>query len=218
MKSIMMAELHGALDKAEDPIAMLNQYGREMEENVARGQDALVRQIFLEKKQQALISETEALIAKRERQARLAVEQGDDNMATLALYEKSLQENQLKLYMEQFKAIQQQTESLKEKLQEFKGTSNELLHKRILLSSRANVARSIKQMQQTAISFNSESVVKGMARAEDRILLMESEVQAFSQSLQPHEPSAKGYVNSSLEELLQEELQKLKQGSSRETA
>ncbi|WP_077247378.1 PspA/IM30 family protein [Pseudobacillus wudalianchiensis] len=94
-----------------------------------------------------MISETEALIVKKERLARLAVEQGNDNMATLALYEKSLQENQLKLYIEQLKAIQQQAESLKEKLQEFKGTYNKLLHKRILLSGRANVARSIKQMQ-----------------------------------------------------------------------
>ncbi|WP_176713702.1 PspA/IM30 family protein [Pseudobacillus wudalianchiensis] len=44
-----MAELHGALDKVEDPIAMLNQYVREMEGNLAKGQDALARQIFLEK-------------------------------------------------------------------------------------------------------------------------------------------------------------------------
>ncbi|WP_176713703.1 hypothetical protein [Pseudobacillus wudalianchiensis] len=57
-----------------------------------------------------------------------------------------------------------------------------------------------------------------MARAEDRILLMESEVQAFNQSLQPDEPPAKGYMDSSLEEFLQEELQKLKKGLSRETA
>lgn len=213
-----MAESHGALDKVEDPIAMLNQYAREMEENLTKGQEALARQIFLEKKQKGLISETEVLIAKRERQARLAVEQGDDHMATLALYEKNLQENQLKLYVEQFKAIQQQTESLKEKWQEFKGTYNELLHKRILLSSRANVARSIKQMQQTTLSFNSENIAKGMAQAEDRILLMESEAQAFYQSTQPNEVSAKGYMDNSLEELLQEELQKLKQGSSKETA
>ncbi|MBM7690929.1 phage shock protein A [Peribacillus deserti] len=218
MKSITMAELNGVLDRVEDPIAMLNQYVREMEDDLAKGQEALSRQIFLEKKQNILITEAKALISKRERQAKLAVERGEDSMATLALQEKRIHQNQLNLYVEQFEAIQQQTESLYEKLHELKGKYNELLHKRILLSSRANVAQSIKQIQKTTVSFSSETIAKGISRVEERILLMEAEVQAFNQYPQPGNTAVRGYVDNSIKEELEEELQKLKQDLSKETA
>jgi phage shock protein A len=88
LKTIASADLNGVLDRMEDPIAMLNQYVREMEQDLAKGQDALSRQLFLKNKQQSLIWETETLIAKRAGQAKLAVERGEDSMAKLALQEK----------------------------------------------------------------------------------------------------------------------------------
>jgi len=178
MKTITAAQMNSALDGLEDPIAMLNQYIREMENDLLKGQEALARQIFLENKQKTLILETEAFVSKRIGQAKLAVERGEDPIAKLAIQEKLVHEKQLVLYNEQLKAIQLQTESLKNKLSEMQNKYDEFQHKRILLISRANVARSIKQIQQTTVSFNSESVANGMARAEDRILMLEAEVQA----------------------------------------
>ena len=178
MKTITAAQMNSALDGLEDPIAMLNQYIREMENDLLNGQEALARQIFLENKQKTLILETEAFVSKRIGQAKLAVERGEDPIAKLAIQEKLVHEKQLVLYNEQLKAIHLQTESLKNKLSEMQNKYDEFQHKRILLISRANVARSIKQIQQTTVAFNSESVANGMARAEDRILMLEAEVQA----------------------------------------
>jgi len=78
LKTITMAEINGLLDGIEDTIAMLNEYSREMEQEIAKGQNALARQIFVEKKQAALISETKSVVDKRTRQAKLALEQGDE--------------------------------------------------------------------------------------------------------------------------------------------
>ena len=50
-----MAEINGLLDGIEDPIAMLNEYSREMEQEITKGQNALDRQLFVEKKQAAFI-------------------------------------------------------------------------------------------------------------------------------------------------------------------
>ncbi|GAA3316052.1 hypothetical protein GCM10020331_012240 [Ectobacillus funiculus] len=61
-----MADIHGTLDKLESPINMLQQYIRETEEQIVKAQQALSQQLYLEKKYETLIAETEALAAKKE--------------------------------------------------------------------------------------------------------------------------------------------------------
>jgi phage shock protein A len=67
LKTITKSEVNALLDGMENPIAVLNEYSREMEQEIANGQNALAKQIFVEKKQEALISETKALVEKRTR-------------------------------------------------------------------------------------------------------------------------------------------------------
>lgn len=210
IKTIAKADINGLLDVLEDPIAMLNEYSREMEQQIAKAETALSRQIFVKNKQAALILDTKSLVEKRTRQAKLALEQGEDSIAKLAVQEKLTQENQLKLYAQQYETIKGQTQILKDKLLEFQETYNELQHKKILLASRANVAQSIKQIQKATVSFQTDTILRGVARAEDRILLMEAEVQAGSQFANPlvaHDATYRNYVN---EEELNRELEKLK--------
>ncbi len=76
------------LDKLENPVSMLKQYLRETEKQITKAQKALSHQYYLENKYKALISETDALIAKRTRQAELAVSRGEDHMAQLACKKK----------------------------------------------------------------------------------------------------------------------------------
>jgi phage shock protein A len=206
IKTITMAEINGVLDGIEDPIAMLNEYSREMEQEITKGQKALAGQIFVEKKQAALILETEGLVAKRVRQAKLAIERGEEDIAKLAVQEKLVQQKQLTLYKEQLEAIKGQTQILIEKLNQLKETYNELQHKKILLASRANVAQSIKQIQKATFSFQTDTIARGVARAEERILLMEAQVQAGNQFSNPTFEH-RDFVN---DEELEKEIEKLK--------
>jgi phage shock protein A len=187
LKTITMAEINGLLDGMEDPIAMLNEYSREMEQEISKGQQALARQIFVEKKQAALILDTKALVDKRTRQAKLAIEQGDEQIAKLAVQEKLNQERTLQLYVDQLESIKGQTQILVEKLDQLKDTYNQMQHKKILLASRANVAQSMKQIQKVTVSFNTDDIARGVVRAEEKILMMEAEVQAGNQFSAPCE-------------------------------
>ncbi|MGG1675639.1 PspA/IM30 family protein [Neobacillus sp. NRS-1170] len=210
VKTIAMAEVNGLLDGIEDPIAMLNEYSREMEQEIAKGQKALARQIFVEKKQAALISETQALVDKRTRQAKLAIEKGEAGMAKLAVQEKLTLEKQVALYQEQYEAVKSQTKILVEKLDQLKETYNQMLQKKILLASRANVAQSMKQIQKATVSFQTDTIARGVARAEERILLMEAEVQAGSQFAAPLAQFDTAYDNFINDEELNNEIEKLK--------
>ena len=210
MKTITMAEINGLLDGIEDPIAMLNEYSREMEQEIVKGQKALARQLFVENKQAALILDTQSLVDKRTRQAKLAIERGEDSMAKLAVQEKLIHERQLNLYKEQNEAIKAQTQILIEKLNQLKETYNEMQHKKILLASRANVAQSMKQIQKATVSFQTDTIARGVARAEERILMMEAEVQAGNQFSTPLAQQDAAYLNLVNEEELNKEIEKLK--------
>jgi phage shock protein A len=207
LKTIAKADMNGLIDGMENPIAMLNEYSREMEQEMVKAQKALSRQVFVENKQAALILETKALVEKRTRQAKLALEQDEETIAKLAVQEKLSHEKQLSLYEQQYNAIKDQTAILKQKLNELQQAYNDLQHKKILLASRANVAQSIKQIQKVSSSFQTDNILRGVARAEDQILLMESELQAGSQFTNPLVSYDSVYVN---EEELNREMEKLK--------
>jgi phage shock protein A len=207
LKTIAKADMNGLIDGMENPIAMLNEYSREMEQEMVNAQKSLSRQIFVENKQAALILETKGLVDKRTRQAKLALEQGEETIARLAVQEKLSHEKQLSLYEQQYNAIKDQTAILKQKLNELQQAYNDLQHKKILLASRANVAQSIKQIQKVSSSFQTDNILRGVARAEDQILLMESEVQAGSHFSNPLVSYDSVYVN---EEELNREIEKLK--------
>lgn len=211
MKDIAIAEINGVLDKTEDPINMLNYYVQELDEEILKGQQALANQIFVEKKQKLLLREMEELIAKRDRQAKLAVERGEEQIAKVALQEKLIHEKKLCLYREQYETITNQTIMLHQKVNELKEKVNELKHRRILLLSRANVAYSYKQMNNTMISFDTDKTANGFARAEERILLMEAEAEASSYLSRPSQALPAHSIHATMEEEVQRELEKLKE-------
>lgn len=62
IKNIVVADVHQTLDKIEKPINMLKHYLRETEQQITKAEKALSHQYYLEKKYEALISETDALI------------------------------------------------------------------------------------------------------------------------------------------------------------
>lgn len=207
MKTIAKADMNGWLDNLEDPVSMLNEYSREMDQEIGKAQSSLSRQLLAENKQATLILDTKALVEKRMRQAKLAMDQGEETMAKLAVQEKLTHEKQLALYEEQYETIKNQTEALKEKLVELQQAYQQLEHKKILLASRANVAQSMKQIQKATSSFQTDNILKGVARVEDRILWMEAEVQVGNQFSSPLVKYDSTFVN---DEEVNNELEKLK--------
>lgn len=217
MKDIATAEIHGLLDQMEDPINMMNQYERELEEEISKGEHALANQIYLEKRQEALILDIEAVITKRTQQAQLAVNQHEDQVAQLALQDKLIHEEKLTLYKEQYATIKNQTRMLHEKLNQLKGKCGELKHKKLLLTSRANTTQSIKQINHTINALNTDQISKGFTRMEERVYMLEVEVEASYHQFSPVRYLNKNSLDPMLQEDVQKELDKLKE-KNKETA
>lgn len=212
LQMITKASIHELLDRVEDPIAMLNEYSREMEREMAKAQTSLSHQMFAENKQANLIRETKELVVKRTRQANLAMDFGEEKMMKVAVEEKMMYENFLEIYEQQYEAIKEQTNLLKEHLKNLHDIFMTLQNRKILLASRVNVAQTIKRIQATTASFETGHIVKGISRVEDQILLMESEVQANRQFTSPlliqdivyHHEVNENEINSEIEKLKSE--------------
>ncbi|MBK5433834.1 PspA/IM30 family protein [Bacillus sp. TH25] len=211
IKNIVVADVHQTLDKIEKPVSMLKQYLRETEQQITKAQKALAHQYYLEKKYEALISETDALIAKRTRQAELAVSREEDQMAQLALQEKIVNEKKAELYRKQYEITKEQTATLYEQIDKLQKKYGELQYKELVLVSRLNAAQAIKESNRAIDSFHTESTAKGFARIESYVQKLEAETAASNYFYNLKSPNQQEVLDQNLQEEVQRELEKLKE-------
>ncbi len=211
IKNIVVADVHQTLDKMEKPTNMLKQYLRETEQQITKAEKALSHQYYLEKKYEALISETDALIAKRTRQAELAVSREEDQMAQLALQEKIVNEKKAELYRQQYEITKEQTATLYEQINKLQKKYGELQYKELVLVSRLNAAQAIKESNRAIDSFHTESTAKGFARIESYVQKLEAETAASNYFYNLKSPNQQEVLDQNLQEEVQRELEKLKE-------
>ncbi|QWG43704.1 PspA/IM30 family protein [Bacillus mycoides] len=211
IKNIVAADVHQTLDKIEKPVSMLKQYLRETEQQITKAEKALSHQYYLEKKYEALISETDALIAKRTRQAELAVSREEDQMAQLALQEKIVNEKKAELYRKQYEITKEQTATLYEQIDKLQKKYGELQYKELVLVSRLNAAQAIKESNRAIDSFHTESTAKGFARIESYVQKLEAETAASNYFYNLKSPNQQEVLDQNLQEEVKRELEKLKE-------
>ncbi|NWK71127.1 PspA/IM30 family protein [Bacillus paramycoides] len=211
IKNIVVADVHQTLDKLEKPTNMLKQYLRETEQQITKAEKALSHQYYLEKKYEALISETDALIVKRTRQAELAVSREEDHMAQLALQEKIVNEKKAELYRKQYEITKEQTATLYEQIDKLQKKYGELQYKELVLVSRLNAAQAIKESNRAIDSFHTESSAKGFARIESYVQKLEAETAASNYFYNLKSPNQQEVLDQNLQEEVQRELEKLKE-------
>ncbi|MBW3492563.1 PspA/IM30 family protein [Bacillus sp. FDAARGOS_1420] len=211
IKNIVVADVHQTLDKIEKPVSMLKQYLRETEQQITKAEKALSHQYYLEKKYETLISETDALIAKRTRQAELAVSREEDQMAQLALQEKIVNEKKAELYRKQYEITKEQTATIYEQIDKLQRKYGELQYKELVLVSRLNAAQAIKESNRAIDSFHTESTAKGFTRIESYVQKLEAETAASNYFSNLKSPNQQEVLDQNLQEEVQRELEKLKE-------
>jgi len=180
IKDIAAADINDALDKWEDPVSMLKQYLRELQNEIDKAHDALAKQLYIENKYEKMIEETVQIIVKRNRQTELAVEKNENDIAKLAIADRIKQEEKLLVYQQQYASIQSQTQLFCEQLEKLKEKYEELQNRRLVLMSRANVAKISSEIGKTLMTNTPEKAARGFARMEDRILQYEARAQAYN--------------------------------------
>ncbi len=178
MRDLTMANINALLDKAEDPVKMLDQYLRDMEEDVQDAEIAVAKQIAVEKKLKQQYQEAEELATKREAQALQALEAGNEDLARRALVDKKAVTDKAADFKAQYESAKVTADGLRGKLGEMKDQLSEMKNKRDTLKARAEAAKAQKQINQTLSGIGTDNAAKGFSRMEEKVLQLEAEAEA----------------------------------------
>lgn len=185
MKDIAAADVHRLLDQVEDPVSMAKYYIRQLEEQIDKVRAALEVQIAAEQQFDVLIARTIQVVDKRSRQAKLAVERGEEDIAKLAIQEKLHHAKLHQTYMEQREAIRQQMEALREELGRLLDLRRELNDKLMFLMARMNAAAALRATARAVPAIDAGRISRGFDQMEQKIMRLEAGTLAYQAVGQP---------------------------------
>ncbi|TXL60525.1 PspA/IM30 family protein [Cerasibacillus terrae] len=177
MKTIVSSELNAMLDKAEDPVKMLEQFLRDMGEDIKDVEKAVAKQIANEKILKHKLEDAKVMVDKRQEQAVKAVDAGKDDLARRALQDKKEYESQAQLLNESHEKAKEDSETLKSKLKEMKKEYQQMQLKKDTLQARAESAKTRTKINRTMSSIGNDNSKRGFERMEEKVLQFEAEAE-----------------------------------------
>ncbi|WP_060679205.1 PspA/IM30 family protein [Virgibacillus halodenitrificans] len=177
MKTVVSSELNAMLDKAEDPVKMLDQFMRDMSEDIREAEAAVAKQIANEKMLKRKANDAKALVEKRQKQAEQAIEAGNEDLARRALQDKNEHESNANSLYESWERAKQDADTLRNKLEEMKKEYQEMKLKKDSLKARAESARTRTKMNRTMSSIGSDDSKRGFERMEEKVMQYEAEAE-----------------------------------------
>ncbi|UWG96607.1 PspA/IM30 family protein [Dehalobacter sp. DCM] len=175
------ANLNSLLDKTEDPEKLLDQYLRDMEEDMADAECAAARQLAIARKFKAQLDDALALVEKRESQAVEALKRDREDLARKALEDKRIHQAKAADYRREYESSDSIAEQLKTQLREMKNEYEKLRFKRDNLAARAQSAKAKKEIYGVQSGLGRNDTRRNFERMEDKVFRMEAEAQAVSE-------------------------------------
>ncbi|WP_188453412.1 PspA/IM30 family protein [Virgibacillus oceani] len=177
VSTVVSSELNAMLDKAEDPVKMLDQFMRDMAEDIREVEAAVAKQIANEKMLKRKADDAQAMVDKRQKQAEQAIESGNEDLARRALQDKKEHEGQAALLKESWERAKADSDLVRNKLEEMKKEYQQMKLKKDSLKARAESAKTRTKMNRTMSSIGSDSSRQGFERMEEKVMRFEAEAE-----------------------------------------
>lgn len=164
IKNTITADLHEALDKKEkqNPIALLNQYLRQCEQETEKVRKLLERQYALKDEFKREYQHAMELADKRNQQAQIASKAGETALHEFAAAEYQQYSERAKRLSASLEQVKGQLDQLERKYQEMKHKLKDMHLRRMELMGRENVTRANHRINQVldSNSYNDKSYSK----------------------------------------------------------
>ncbi|MCF6410358.1 PspA/IM30 family protein [Pseudalkalibacillus salsuginis] len=177
VKTIVNSELNSLIDKAEDPIKMVEQYLREMASDIQEAEKATAKIMAEEKLLKMKWEEAQSMVGKREEQAIHALQENNEDLAKRALEDKGRLQQEASQLEHLYIDASKTAADLKEKLAQMKSEYRDMEMKKATLKSRAQSAKARTNINRSMSMHNSEGTKKGFKRMEEKVLRFEAEAE-----------------------------------------
>ena len=169
LSTLIRANVNDALDRAEDPVKMIDQILRDMQENIAEGRKQVAAMIAQEKELEGDLGTVRKLATEWQAKAQRAVAAGRDDLAREALRRKRDNDENASVYEQQLRTQQQTVAKLKQQLQQLEAKYQSTLSQRDALIARHRRAEAQQQVAATLSTYSPMDPTADLERMERKI-------------------------------------------------
>ncbi|MBJ6360197.1 PspA/IM30 family protein [Paenibacillus sp. GCM10012307] len=179
VRDITVASLNERLDKAEDPVKLIDRFLASTKEELVKAEQ-LFRECSthsIQLKRQWLQAEQQK--EQRERQAVTALQSGEEELARAALLDKTTHDERASQYKELYEQSKGTLIELEDRLAELKGEYDEAVSKRSYYTARMESLRLQQRLTQRSSSLHGASPDNMFRQLEERLSDQELEAQSL---------------------------------------
>ncbi|MBB6177810.1 phage shock protein A [Anoxybacillus tengchongensis] len=179
MKTMIAADIHEWLDEKEkkNPIAVLNEYLRQCEQEVEKVRKLLERQYLLKEQFTREYREAVQLAEKRKKQADIASKAGESELFAFASHEQMQYEERAARLKQLLDQTSEQLLELEKKYEQMKHQLKDMHMRRMELMGRENIARAHYRMNRVLDGYTSPTL-SAFADTESYLERLEQQVQS----------------------------------------
>lgn len=172
------ANVNSAIDKIEDPVKIIDQVLRELDEDIEKVTAAVTSQMAVEKRFQRELTEAEELVARRDAQARQALAANNEELAREALLDKKKQDEKRAKLQESYDRAKATADKLRTQLTDLKSRVSDMKDQRSTLIAQAEAAKAQQKINKTMTGVGHNDVGATFNRMEEKIKKMHDEADA----------------------------------------
>ena len=224
IKRIISANISNMIEKAEDPESLLKELIREMDDNIIKMRNEIVKSVALEKRFVRQIENVQKNIRTWGENCEKAVRDENDELARKALLRKIQEEQKLPELTEQHKRSVSSAKILKDQLRLLEDKVQDARRRKELLIARRQSARAHQSMLSSTSRFvdaakRSDALLAeadlpasgGLGSLEDEVLRLETEAEAMREIMYLEPSLDQVFEKSKTDEAIERQLRELKE-------
>ncbi len=174
LSRLLRANLNDLVNKAEDPLKILDQSVADMQSDLVKLRQAVALAIASQKRLRSQADQAEKQTQSWYERAQLALQKGEEGLAREALVRRKAFQESFDGLDKQLKAQEGQVEMLKRSLVKLEGKIAEAKTKKDMLKARAQAAKAQQQLQSAVGDMGSSSAMAAFERMEDKVEALEA--------------------------------------------
>lgn len=178
---ILKANVNDMIDKAEDPVKMVKQLIIEMEEQVDEATKGLGQAMGSQKVAAKELADAQAKAADWNDKAKLALKNGDEDLARKALDVKVGLDEQVAQLQASYDNITAQVDKLRDQVQTLRMKLDEARSRQNVLIARAKMASASTEVNSSINMTNIDSAFAKLDKLERKIVEQESVAEAYTE-------------------------------------